>query len=55
MIAIVLQIALGKITFFIHVDEVKSDGHLAGGRCCQGVSGAPCTKLCKPVLTVCIK
>eukprot|EP00105_Crassostrea_gigas_P002816 XP_011415476.1 PREDICTED: delta-like protein 4 [Crassostrea gigas] len=50
-----LKVALGKITFFIHVDEVTTDGKIHGGACCQGVSGTKCTKLCKPVLTVCLK
>ncbi|XP_062614824.1 delta-like protein 4, partial [Saccostrea cucullata] len=48
--------SVGKITFFIHIDEVRIPGNkLHGGGCCQGVVGTQCTKLCKPVLTVCLK
>nr|XP_034304523.1 uncharacterized protein LOC117681987 [Crassostrea gigas] len=50
-----VEVLQGKITFFFHVDKVKSDGRLLGGACCQGVSGTHCTKLCKPVLTVCLR
>ncbi|XP_062593761.1 neurogenic locus notch homolog protein 2-like [Saccostrea cucullata] len=50
------QIVQGRITFYVHVHEVQIPGNkLQDGSCCQDVTGSNCTKLCKPVLTVCLR
>ncbi|XP_078340651.1 uncharacterized protein LOC111108705 [Crassostrea virginica] len=54
---VVISGSNGKVTFFIHVDEVKNPQNLVkGGSCCQGAnSSLSCPDLCKPLLRICLR